>query len=188
MFDESKFAEVEARARLHAMPPSTPLTTEFAAAFLGYSVATMETMRKTPDGPVYSQPPGDGPNKKVMYQISELLAWMDRNKIGSTTQAMIRAGKAFSTLAGIASEEPYFIDQFGLLWGPVAEATIGTVRDRLETHDVVFLTAIDAATRQWDDPVAHKEHAESVQAALLHASQSIDANVEASELRASMKG
>lgn len=186
MLDEKKFAEVEERARLHAMPPSTPLSTEFAAAFLGCSVATMEAMRQGKNGPVYNQPTGTGPNMRVMYQISELLSWLDRTKVASITDAMIRAGKAFTTIADLQRDEAFWIDARGLLCGLVGESTIATVRARLESHDVAWLPVIDAAVRQWSDVEAHRGVAETVKAIFKHTMQAVDANLEGTELRAAL--
>lgn len=185
MLDDRKFAELEVTARLHAMPPTTPISPEFAAVFLGYSVSSLENMRRDGTGPVYVQAPGEG-SKKCRYQIGDLLAWMEKNKVGSIAAAALRDGKVFATLADLQREEAFWIDANGLLCGLVGESTIATVRARLGSHDVVWLPVMDAAIGQWSNVEAHRSVAVSVAAVLKHTMQAVDANLEGTELRAAM--
>lgn len=147
MLDDRKLGELEAVAKLHAMPPSVPVSTEVAAMFLGYSVSSLENMRREGTGPAYIQPPGEG-SKKVKYQIGVLLAWLEKNTVSSITEAAIRDGKLFATLGGTLDLKPYWIDAQGRIGGLVDESTVAQAKERIETHDVVWLSAVDALSKR----------------------------------------
>jgi hypothetical protein len=147
MFDDRKMGELEAVAKLHAMPPSVPVSTEVAAMFLGYSVSSLENMRRDGTGPAYIQPPGEG-SKKVKYQIGVLLAWLEKNTVGSITEAAIRDGKLFATLGSALDLRPFWIAPDGRIGGLVDESTVAQAKERIETHDVVWLSAIEALSKR----------------------------------------
>lgn len=82
--------------RLHRLPETALLTTDFAASFLSTSVSSMERMRVNGSGPDYSQSGARGTrgtNQKCLYMISDLLAWHERNKVQNTMQAAVRKGQ-----------------------------------------------------------------------------------------------
>lgn len=61
--------------------PHTKLETEPAAAYCGCSKSTLEKLRVIGGGPAYLQP-----TRKVVYQVSDLDAWLNRSRRGSTSQ------------------------------------------------------------------------------------------------------
>ena len=183
MLDEKIMGELDAMARLHAMPPTVPVSTEVAAAFLGYSVGSLENMRRDGTGPLYIQPPGEG-SKKVKYQIGALLDWMGKNQVSSIVEAAIRDGKLFTTLEHVNEKQPFWIDAAGMIEGPFAESTAAEAAALIKTHEIEWLTSLETVTgRGWSDIVAHAMLAGFVTAALKKTVGSIDSRVEATTLR-----
>jgi hypothetical protein len=79
--------------RLHRLPETALLTTDFAASFSSTSVSSMERMRVNGSGPDYSQGGARvtrGTNQKCLYMKSDLLAWHAANKVTSSMKAAIR--------------------------------------------------------------------------------------------------
>jgi predicted DNA-binding transcriptional regulator AlpA len=66
------------------MPPSL-LTTPEAARFLHLSPRTLERLRWEGSGPRYCKI-----KRSVRYRESDLLAWLDRNAISSTSEEVRR--------------------------------------------------------------------------------------------------
>jgi len=61
--------------------PHTKLETEPAATYCGVGKSTLEKMRLTGGGPTYLKP-----NRKVVYQVSDLDAWLNSRRRTSTSQ------------------------------------------------------------------------------------------------------
>ena len=61
--------------------PTDKLETEPAATYCGVGKSTLEKMRLTGDGPTYLKP-----NRKVVYQVSDLDAWLSTRRRNSTSQ------------------------------------------------------------------------------------------------------
>jgi len=182
MLDERILAQLDVQARLHGMPPSVPVSTEVAAMFLGYSVSTLENMRRDDNGPVYIQPSGEG-NMKVKYQIRALLNWLHKNTVTSITASAIRDGKVFATIHDVMHEEPFWIDANGIIAGLAEQSTVSDAAEKILTHDVVWLPVVDAvSSHDWSEVVAHAMLAGRVSSILSRQTQQIAARVESSEL------
>lgn len=183
MPDDRILGALEATAKLHAMPPTVPVSTEVAAMFLGYSPSSLENMRRDGTGPAYIQPSGEG-NKKVKYQLGVLLAWMEQNTVISITAAAIRDGKVFAMLSDVMETRPFWTDEAGMLAGLADESTVSEAADLILTHDIVWLPVVDAVSKhEWSEVVAHAMLGGRVSAILSHQIQHIAAKVESSELR-----
>ena len=60
---------------------TTKLETRAAAAYCGCSKSTLEKLRVTGGGPAYLQP-----TRKVVYQVSDLDAWLAHSRRASTSE------------------------------------------------------------------------------------------------------
>lgn len=86
-------SKLDAIDRLHRLPDTALLPTELAAAFLSKSISSLERMRRNGSGPVYVQDCVEGArgtNQKCHYQKSDLLDWVERNKVRSSKEAARR--------------------------------------------------------------------------------------------------
>lgn len=93
---QSDFASLDLLDRLHRLPMTVVLDTKLTAAFLGTSVSTLERMRVKACGPTYVQTGARGArgvNQKCLYQIADLLVWIDAQKVKGSMQAAIRKGQ-----------------------------------------------------------------------------------------------
>lgn len=61
--------------------PTDKLDTEGAAAYCGVGKSTLEKLRLTGGGPAYLKP-----TRSVVYQVSDLDAWLDSSRRRSTSQ------------------------------------------------------------------------------------------------------
>lgn len=61
--------------------PTDKLDTEGAALYCGVGKSTLEKLRLTGGGPTYLKP-----TRSVVYQVSDLDAWLDRARRRSTSQ------------------------------------------------------------------------------------------------------
>jgi hypothetical protein len=63
--------------------PNDKLDTEGAATYCGVGKSTLEKLRLTGGGPAYLKP-----TRSVVYQVSDLDAWLDRSRRQSTSEIM----------------------------------------------------------------------------------------------------
>lgn len=63
--------------------PHTKLDTEAAADYCGVGKSTLEKLRLTGGGPQYLKP-----TRSVIYQVSDLDAWLGSRRRRSTSEAM----------------------------------------------------------------------------------------------------
>lgn len=61
--------------------PTDKLDTEAAARYCGCGKSTLEKLRLTGKGPVYLKP-----SRAVVYQVSDLDAWLKARKFSSTSE------------------------------------------------------------------------------------------------------
>lgn len=66
---------------MHA--PTDKLDTEGAATYCGVGKSTLEKLRLTGRGPAYLKP-----TRSVVYQVSDLDAWLARSRRASTSETM----------------------------------------------------------------------------------------------------
>ena len=167
---DKQLANLEIAERLHKLPPTMLLSTDLAAIFLNISKQTLEGYRINGGGPIYSQPGkvgAAGGNQKVQYQVSDLLTWNEANKLSSSMQAAVRKGQMFETVADLVRIEPFWVDPAnGRIDGNVLDSTIGTVIDRAEDWEIVWLPVMEAATREWSNLSTHREFGDRVGQAL----------------------
>lgn len=159
LLSDVPLAQLDVLARLHLLPDAVALTTSEAAIFLRSSVSALEAMRAKGIGPVYIQGGGRaslGSNQKCLYEKADLLAWQRTNKVSSTVEAAVRKGQLFTTLAGIAAVEAFWIDSQGQIMGIVEQAPTGVVIERLGLYDIEWLAVSDAAGRAWSDLEGHR--------------------------------
>lgn len=171
--------------RLHRLPDDVSLTTSEAAIFLRSSVSALEYMRGNGTGPTYSQAGAKGvigSNQKCLYEKADLLAWIRSNKVASTMEAAVRKGQLFSTIFDAVQTEAFWIDAAGHVVGMVEQALIGVVIDRLGKFDIAWMPAIDAASREWTDLLAHHGFASAIEGVLAGQIRRIHSGIEATEI------
>ena len=165
-----ELANLDIAKRLHNLPPTMLLSTDLAAIFLNISKQTLEGYRTKGGGPLYSQPGGVGAvggNQKVQYQVSDLLAWNEANKLSSSMQAAVRKGQLFETVADLVRIEPFWLNPAnGRIDGNVLDSTIDTVIERAEDWEIVWLPVMEAASKEWSNLSTHREFGDRVGQAL----------------------
>ncbi|MBK6650992.1 MAG: hypothetical protein IPG42_15705 [Betaproteobacteria bacterium] len=185
-------AELDPWQRIDAMPANRPLKTGEAAVFMTFSIATLERMRVKGTGPDYfqggmrrdgSQPAPEGTNQHIRYFKEDIQAWWDRGKVSSTMQAAKLKGQLFTTIFELAEEHPFYINPVnGGVEGMVENTAIGTVIERVDLWDIIWMPATEAASRCWSSLSAHKNFASKIQSTLTRLQQGIASNIEATEL------
>ncbi len=185
MTQQNQLAQLDALARLHALPDAAALTTSEAAIFLRSSVSALESMRAKGTGPTYIQGGGQGAlgaNQKCLYEKADLLAWMRSNKVHSTVEAAVRKGQLFMSLFDLAAAEAFWIDGHGRVVGMVEAAPVATAVERLGRYEIVWLSAVNAGARPWSDLAAHRSFAENVFDVLQSETSRVKAGLEATEM------
>lgn len=170
---------------ISALRPDTLLTTSEAAVFLRTSVTKMERLRKDGDGPPYIQGGGlkaKGSNQTCLYEKADLLAWIKGNKVSSSLEAAIRKGQTFASIFDLAELHAFYLDKSGNIESMVDENMLGTVVERIGQWNMVWLTAIDAASSRWDDLSRHQEFAARAKSVLSDALQSIQSGIDATDI------
>ena len=93
----------------------------------------------------------------------------------------------FATIFDLGQQEAFYLDAQGNLDGMVENTPISTVIERLNTWDIVWLNAVEAASRRWSNLAAHQSFADSVKRVLSNASHAIDAGLEGTEIAESLQ-
>lgn len=161
------------------------LTTSEAAIFLRTSVTKLERLRKEGGGPPYSQGGGTGAkgtNQSCLYEKEDLLAWVRGNKVSSSREAAIRKGQAFVTIHDLAELQPFYLDKNGAIESLVEENSLGTVVERIGSWSVIWLSAVEAASRMWSELSAHQAFAASVASVLSTCQQSVASGLAATDI------
>ena len=182
---------VEVLSAIQALQPETMLTTTEAAIFIRSSVTKMERLRKSGEGPTYSQAGGvnaKGTNQMCLYKKEHLIAWLAGNQVSSSNEAAIRKGQAFATIFDLAEQEAFYLDNDGNVESMVEENLLGTVVERIGQWDIIWMTPVEAASRRWTDLSRHKVFSDGVQAVLTRSLQGVQAGLEATDLAESLKG
>jgi hypothetical protein len=170
---------------INALSPATLLTTSEAAVFLRTSVTKMERLRKDGDGPPYIQGGGlkaKGSNQTCLYEKADLLTWVKRSKVSSSLEAAIRKGQTFTTIFDLVEQHAFYLDKNGSVESTVEENLLGTVVERIGDWEIIWLTAIAAASRRWSDLSRHQEFAANVKSVLSNALQSVQSGIEATDI------
>lgn len=189
-------ADLDPWERIDRMPDHRPLKSSDAAIFMTFSLSTIERMRVAGTGPDYFQggmrfdggspKPADGPNQHIRYFKEDIKKWQQANKVSSSMQAAIRKGQMFATIFDLTQQEAFYLDAQGNVEGMVENTPINTVIERLDMWDIVWLNAVEAASRRWSNLSAHQSFADSVKRVLSHASQSINAGLEGTDIAESL--
>ena len=180
---------------LSRLPDDVWLTVEEAALVLRLSVSTLNKMRMGKKrGPVYSQggeTGASGDNQRVLYQKADLLAWRESQKVTDTHAAAVRKGQMFRTVADLM--EPVAVwTKDGEICGLAGRTPLDIFIQRVSMEprewEVEWMPAIEAASRQWDDPAGHAGFAAEVKTALGNLSDAVSAALDASAVSAAVKG
>lgn len=185
-------AELQALDLISKLPDDVPLTVEEAAIFLRTSPSTLAKMRMPghpTGGPVYSQggrKGTSGANQKVLYMKGDLVAWLRENRVSDTLSAAVRKGQMFATLADVAEEHPYWLDEEGRVAGSVWETSVDVFFARLLSPlwNVRWMSALDACVVPWSGFMAKRSLAGAVERVLTDSLGAIRASVEGDELEA----
>lgn len=185
-------AELQALDLISKLPDDVPLTVEEAAIFLRMSPSTLNKMRMPnhpTGGPVYSQggkKGAGGANQKVLYMKGDLVAWVRENRVSDTLAAAVRKGQMFATLADVAEERPFWLDEEGRIAGSVWETSVDVFFARLLSPlwNIRWMSALDAAVVPWSRFMAKRALAGAVERALTDALGAVRASAERDEFDA----
>ena len=185
-------ADLQALDLISKLPDDVPLTVEEAAIFLRMSPSTLNKMRMPnhpTGGPVYSQggkKGAGGANQKVLYMKGDLVAWLRDNRVSDTLAAAVRKGQMFATLADVAEERPFWLDEEGRVAGSVWETSVDVFFARLLSPlwQVEWLPASDACMLPWSGVIAKRALAGEVERVLSDALGGIRGSLERDEMGA----
>jgi hypothetical protein len=190
--DSPILADLDPWERINHMPDERPLKSSEAAVLMTFSLSTLERMRVDGTGPDYFQggirkagstpSQAKGTNQHIRYFKPDIRSWFKAGKVSSSMQAAIRKGQAFRTIVDLAEERPFYLDTIGCVAGMVESTPINTFIERLGEWDIVWMPAVEAASRAWANLADHQSFAESVNNVLSHARSGIDTGLEATEL------
>lgn len=171
--------------RLHFLPDSVTLTSSEAALFLAISITTLDRLRVAGTGPAYMQGGSygaKGTNQACTYHKKDLIAWQEGHKVTSTMQAAILKGQTFSTIFEIAQQEAFYVDPHGNIEGMCERIEVETIIERLGQWEIVWMTPVKAASREWSNLPEHNSFAAEIQTVLSKAASNIAAGVDATDL------
>ena len=187
-------ADLDPWERINRMPDERPLKSAEAAVLMTFSLSTLERMRADGTGPDYFQggirkagsmpSQAKGSNQHVRYFKPDIRAWFKAGKVSSSMQAAILKGQAFKTIFELAEERPFYLDAIGCVAGMVESTPIDTFIERLGDWDIVWMPAVEAASRKWANLADHQSFADSVNTVLSNAREGIDSALMATELHA----
>lgn len=171
--------------RLHVLPDSVTLTSSEAALFLAISITQLDRMRKSGQGPAYMQGGSygaKGTNQACTYHKKDLIAWQEGNKISSKLEAAIRKGHAFTSIFELGQQEAFYVDPHGNIEAMCERTEVETIIERLGQWEIVWMTPVEAASREWSDLTAHKSFAGEIQTVMGKAASGIAAGVDATDM------
>lgn len=173
------FEDVGFPDRVNAYADNRLLSTAEAAVFLDVSPATLERWSSDKKH-LETERLGEGLTAPRMYRKSDLLAY--QRDFGFPVGALPlkhRKIRRFTTIADLAEQLPYYIDELGCVAGLVGRQPLGVVIDRLGAWEFVWLNAIEAVSRAWTTLEEHRNFSTEVSEVLAHSQQSIPAGLEA---------
>ena len=171
--------------RLNALPDSTTLTSSEAALFLRQSITQFDRLRKSGQGPAYMQGGSygaKGTNQACTYHVKDLKAWQSGIKVASPLEAAIRKGQAFASIFELGQQEAFYVDPHGNVEAMCERMQVQTVIERLGQWEIVWMTPVEAASREWSDLTAHKSFAGEIQTVMGKAASGIAAGVDATDM------
>ena len=180
--------------RIDRLPDNRPLKSAETAVLMTFSLSTLERMRVDGTGPDYFQggvrklgstpSQAKGTNQHIRYFKPDIQSWFKGGKVSSSMQAAIRKGQAFRTIFDLAEERPFYLDAIGCVAGLVEATPIDTFIERLGEWDIVWMPAVEAASRSWANLAEHQSFADNVNSVLSDARDGIDSGLMATELNA----
>ena len=190
--DNPNLGDLDPWERINRMPDERPLKSAEAAVLMTFSLSTLERMRVDGTGPDYFQggirkagsapSQAKGTNQHVRYFKPDIRAWWKASKVSSAMQAAILKGQAFRSIFDLAEERPFYLDAIGCVAGMVESTPIDTFIERLGEWDIVWMPAVEAASRSWVNLADHQSFADSVNKILSQARSGIDSGLMATEL------
>lgn len=171
--------------RLHYLPDSVTLTSSEAAIFLAISITTLDRMRVAGTGPAYMQGGSygaKGTNQACTYHKRDLIAWQEGNKVSGKLEAAIRKGQTFATIFDLGQQEAFYVDPHGNVEAMCERTEVQTIIERLGQWEIVWMTPVEAASREWSSLSAHRAFADEVQSVLSKAASGISAGVDATDM------
>ena len=175
----------DALIRLGTLPASTTLTNSEAALFLRQSITQFDRLRASGKGPVYMQGGSygaKGTNQACTYLVKDLKDWQAGNRVSSPLQAAIRKGQTFSTIFELGQQEAFYVDPHGNVEAMCERTKVQTVIERLGQWEIVWMTPVEAASREWSSLPDHESFAAEIQTVLSQAASSIAAGVDATDV------
>ena len=174
------FYDVDFPDRINALPDNHLLTSAEAAVFLDISPATLERWATSfEDNVPISQRIGFGRTAPRRYVKADLLAFQERE--GAPLGALPRDKRkirCFRDVADLALQLPYYLDEFERVVGLVEKQPLVVVIARLGVWKIVWLNAIEAASRNWSNLAEHRKHARDVSMVLNQSKRAVSAGLE----------
>jgi hypothetical protein len=90
----------------------------------------------------------------------------------------MRKIRRFADVADLALQLPYYLDELERVGGLVEKQPIGVVIERLGVWKIVWLNAIEAASRNWSNLGEHRKHARDVSKVLNQSKRAVSAGLE----------
>lgn len=176
--------------RVNAWPENKPLRCSEAATFMRMSESTLSRLRTSGQGPDYYQAGmkvsgKDGPlgtNQHILYFKEDIEAHYKANKINSKTMAAVKKGQAFASVFDLVEEVAFYVSARGDIDGLVEEVPLGTFYERIGEWEIVWLPAIEGASRRWSDVARHKDFASQVSRVLGGATRRLEQSLEATDI------
>lgn len=175
----------DALLRLNTLPDSTTLTSSEAALFLRQSITQFDRLRKSGKGPAYMQGGSygaKGTNQACTYHVKDLKAWQSGIKVTSPLESAIRKGQTFTSIFELGQQEAFYVDPHGSVEAMCERTQVQTVIERLGQWEIVWMTPVEAASREWSSLPAHKSFAAEIQTVLSQAASSVAAGLEATTI------
>lgn len=128
-----------------------------------------------------------GTNQHIRYRLGDIRTWCEKTKVSRVREAAEFKGQTFvNSLEDLTKEAAFYVDERGEIEGAVASGTLAELLDA-EDRDIVFLPVHEAAASVWTDLGKHRELAQAVQRVLSHERQRLDAAVEATDFKSSIR-
>lgn len=98
--------------RVSELSDDAPISSAFAALYLGMSEKSLSRLRQKGDGPIYMQFPAAGSkarNQRVTYKMSDLRSYQKKYRVSSSMEAAVLRGMALMTASALSIEQPFFV-------------------------------------------------------------------------------
>lgn len=128
-----------------------------------------------------------GTNQHIRYRLGDIRDWCEKTKVSRVREAAVFKGQTFvNSLEDLTREAAFYVDARGEIEGAVESGTLGELLEA-EEGDIVFLPVHEAAASAWSDLGKHQELAQAVQRVLSHERQRLDAAVENTDFKSSIR-